>query len=625
MGLGPAWSALAEHTGDFVGLMNEAGRALFMNRSVRGAPGDEVEGKLLEEFLTPERAAQIREMIAQSLRTGQPSVNDRLRVIALDGRERWFVEKCVPVRASDGSRCYMLVRTETTGVLRAEAALRASENRYWVLFESNPDPVVVYDPVSLCFLAANAAAVRLYGWSREELLSMSYIELHPDEDAPLLLELVAEVRREPERQRRRVCRQKRRDGGAFRCEVFDNPIELDGRRVRIAVSRDVTERERLEEQLRHAQKMEAIGMFAGGVAHDFNNLLGIISGFADAARESLRPGSQATADLANVLEAAARGGELTKKLLVFSRKQLFRFARFDLTEAMLEFGAMLSRIVGEDVVLRLERAAEPLPVSANRTQVEQVILNLVTNARQAMPKGGVIAVSTRVVDADTAFVATHPWAHPGRFAELCVTDEGVGMDAQTIERAFEPFFTTKREGTGLGLAVVHGIIEQHGGAIGVESTPGRGTTVRVLIPLATTASEAAVSRARRAAPRGSERLLVAEDEPLLRQLTERSLSRLGYSVVTTADGEEALTEFEREPEGFDLVVLDMVMPRLGGREAFDRMRARRPDLKVLFVTGYAPESTGMAELLGGPDLGLLMKPFTSMELAERVREVLERH
>ncbi|MBK7585110.1 MAG: PAS domain S-box protein [Myxococcales bacterium] len=624
LGLGPAWSALAEHSNDFVGLMDERGVALFMNRSVRDAPGEAVEGKLLEEFLSPERAKQIREMIAQTRRTGRISVNDRLRVITLDGRERWFVEKCVPLQTGDGHELFMLVRTETTDVLRAEAALRASENRYLVLFESHPDAVLVYDPTSLRFLAVNSAAANLYGWSREELLTLSYADLHPEEDSPELLDLIAAISREPERQRQRLCRQKKRGGEVFRSEVIDNPIELDGRRVRIAAHRDVTERERLENQLRHAQKMEAIGMFAGGVAHDFNNLLGIIAGFTEAARESLRPGSEAAEDLANVLEASARGGELTKKLLVFSRKELFRFEQLDLSVVTREFSAMLTRIVGEDVTLAVEAPAEALPVLADRTQLEQIILNLATNARQAMPNGGKLRISTCELVVDAAYIAQHPWASPGHVAELCVMDSGVGMDASTLARSFEPFFTTKRDGTGLGLAVVHGIVKQHSGAIGVESVSGQGTTVRVQFPLATTRAPQVTLPPRRAASRGTERLLVAEDEPLLRLSAERSLSRLGYRVISTGDGEEAVDAFERTPDDFDLVVLDVVMPRLGGREALDRMRSRRPNLKVLFVTGYAPESTGISEALTDPELDLLRKPFTSSELAERVRAVLER-
>lgn len=623
LGLGPAWAALVEHTSDFVGLMDEEGIALLMNRSVRGASQHEVEGKPLEEFLGPKRAEQIRSMLEESKRTGQVTVNENLKVLALDGRERWFVEKCVPIPRPDGRTHFMLVRTETTHLRQTEAELRASEERYRVLFESNPDPVLVYDPESLRFLAANAAALRMYGLSEEDLLEKRWLDLHPEAYREEALRWLTLLRTAPNREHRGVVTQVRADGSELRAEVIDNPIQFGGRAARISVHRDVTERERLEEQLRQSQKMEAVGVFAGGVAHDFNNLLGIIGGCAEAARESVEPGSVVADDLMHVIDSVRRGAELTKKLLVFSKKQLLTLEYLDLAEVVVDFATILRRILPADMVLEVVQEHAPIPLVADRTQIEQVVLNLVTNARQAMPHGGRVQVHASRLKVDAAYVARHPWAKLGRFAELRVTDEGTGMDPGTAARIFEPFFTTRTEGTGLGLAVVHGIVQQHQGRIGVESRPGTGTTFRILLPEASEAVEANTARMALGVPRGSERVLFAEDEPILRQITERALRRLGYRVVATQNGEEAVREFEQEPDGFDLVVLDVVMPKLGGRDALMQMRARRPELKALFVTGYAPEATGMVDVVSQPGLGILKKPFTSLELAERVRQVLE--
>lgn len=616
-----AWGTLAEHTSDFVGLINAEGVALFMNRSVRGAPLEQVVGKRLEEFLGADRAAQIRAMLEETKRTGLPGVNESLQVVALDGTERWFVEKCIPVRVA-GEPLFMLVRTETTHQRRTESALRASEERYRVLFESNPDPVLVYCPSSLEFLAANAAAERLYGWSREELVGKSWLDLHPPDERDAARRRVDELLSPRPPEQRSVVTQVRRDGQRLRAEIVDNPIQYRGGSARICVVRDVTEREQLEAQLRHAQKMEAIGVLAGGVAHDFNNLLSVIASFASAARDALPPGGEYVEDLGHVLDAARRGSELTKQLLVFSKRQLLTLERVDLAEIVVGFAGMLQRLVGRDIVLEVVQAHAPLPLVADRTQLEQVILNLVMNARQAMPKGGVVTITASRLEADAGFVAESPWARPGTFAELRVTDRGCGMDRETAEHAFEPFFTTKAEGTGLGLAVVHGIVQQHAGLISMQTAPGEGTTFRVLFPLALGAADVPAARLEAAAPCGGERLLVAEDEAQLRDITERGLSRLGFSVVAARDGEDALDQFERAPQDFDLVVLDVVMPKLGGPEAWARMRARRPDLKALFVTGYAPEQAGLSELVGQPGLGLLRKPFTTGELAERVRQML---
>jgi CheY-like chemotaxis protein len=293
-----------------------------------------------------------------------------------------------------------------------------------------------------------------------------------------------------------------------------------------------------------------------------------------------------------------------------------------------DFTRMIQRIVGEDVELVVERGPDAVAVRADPTQLEQVLLNLCTNARQAMPEGGRLALRTRAVELDDGFATHHPWARAGSFAEITVTDTGVGMDAATMAHIYEPFFTTKRDGTGLGLATVYGIVQQHGGFLDVESTPGAGTTFRVYLPRTNDAALAASKQNGQSVPvprelRGSETILVAEDEPSLRALVTITLTDLGYRVIATRDGVEAVRAFESHAADIGLVVLDVVMPRLDAREAYERIRVIRPDVRVLFTTGYAPASTRLAQLLESGTVPVLEKPFTPVALAMKVRSAID--
>ena len=419
----------------------------------------------------------------------------------------------------------------------------------------------------------------------------------------------------------------RPDGSPGWYEVRAIPVIVDGQVERVIwSSTDVTERKRLEEQLRQAQKMEAIGQLAGGVAHDFNNLLAVIMGFSDLAVRRLAPGHPVVDQLREVTEAARRGGELTRRLLAFSRKQILQPQMLDLGAAAADFARMIGRILGEDVQLVVRGPKAPVVVHADPVQLEQVLMNLCMNARQAMPNGGELHVSTRAVELDRDFAGKNPWARAGSFAEISVRDTGIGMDKETLARAFEPFFTTKSDGTGLGLSTVYGIVEQHGGFLHVESAPGKGTTVQAYLPRSS--EKAATSSASRGADsteplRGDEVILLAEDEPSLRTLVATTLTELGYRVITARDGEEAVGEFERHAREIDLAVLDVVMPRLDAREVYGQMRELRPDVKVLFTTGYAPASTRLAELLESGTVPLLEKPFTTLALAASVRKAID--
>lgn len=611
----PLASALAAHTSDFVGVIDEHGVAIFMNRSVRGADNSDVEGKMLEEFLSPERAKRIRAMADEARTTGQAVVFEDVRIDALDGKERWFVEKCIPVREGDGALRFLLVRTETTHLRRAVEELRASEARYRALFDSNPDPVIVADVATLGIVAANPAAERFYGMSADMLRRISWLELfHVDEREPVRAAFASNLAGE----RWSTARQLRRDGTIVVTEIIDNPIAFGGVASRMAVVRDLTERQRLEVQLRHAEKMEAMGVFAGGIAHDFNNLLTVITACAGGLRNADGLDGERREELDDLLAAVTRATNLTKKLLLFCRRLVLDTAPVELVQLVDQLGAMLTRLVGERVELTVVHEAPSALVLGDRVELEQLVTNLVVNAGQAIVESGHIVVRTRVVEIDAARAARDPRARPGRYVELSVEDDGYGMDEATLARIFEPFYTTKADGTGLGLAIVHGVVTRHEGFLRAESTPAVGTSIAVYLPLSEPRPDVATALAPRP---GTLRVLVADDEPMVRRVTERMLRQLGYEVVGAGDGEEALHAFEKDPDSFGFVVLDVMMPKLKGPAALSRMRAIRPAMKSLLVSGYVGAASGLLAIAGEQMPRVLQKPFTAAQLAEELRRI----
>lgn len=392
----------------------------------------------------------------------------------------------------------------------------------------------------------------------------------------------------------------------------------------ISIAFEADKRRHLEDQLRQSQKMEAIGLLAGGVAHDFNNLLGVITGYAEIVSDALPEDDGSRDDCHKIITAANCAADLTRKLLAFSKRQILQVKLYDLNDILGEFSRMLNRIVGEDIEVRIARHGEALTVKADAGQIEQVLLNLCSNSRQAMRDGGSLTIQTSRLDLSTEQAQHRSNAAPGSYAVLTVADTGPGMDEATLARIFEPFFTTKAQGTGLGLATVYGIVQQHNGFIDVTSVPGQGTTFTIHLPLQAAQARAQDPGGAAHPPRGgNETILIAEDEPMLRGLMAESLGHLGYRITVAADGEEAVRAFERAPQEIDLVILDTVMPRLSGADAYTQMRAIRSDVKAIFISGYATDGARLTELLEKERLSFIQKPFSPKVVAARVREVLE--
>jgi CheY-like chemotaxis protein len=379
----------------------------------------------------------------------------------------------------------------------------------------------------------------------------------------------------------------------------------------------------MEDQVRQAQKMESIGLLAGGVAHDFNNLLQVIQAHAALARRPAVDAEARDTHLRNVLDAADRAGRLTRQLLAFSRRQPLKLEATDLADLVGRHLAMVRRVIGEDVTVELSAQPDLDQVRCDRTQIEQVLLNLCVNARDAMPDGGQLTLSLENVTMGEAYVAANPWARAGRYVALSVADTGRGMDAATRERIFEPFFTTKGSGTGLGLAVVYGVVRQHSGLLRVYSEPGQGTTFKVYLPSVGRPAGSEKEAPREPAPGGHETILLAEDDAQVAAVTRGILESAGYAVQVAADGAEAVRLFHARPEAFDLLLFDLVMPIRSGREARDEIRRHRPAMPVLFCSGYDPQdgrALGRSTEVGDP---VIAKPYDPDALLRRVREVLD--
>jgi PAS domain S-box-containing protein len=511
-------------------------------------------------------------------------------------------------------------------LLRRQEALEESQARYQLLVENLTDLVVKVDPQGrLLFVSPSYCEV--FGKSEDELLGQEFLPLVHEADRGATSEAMKALHRPPHRaymeQRAETC-----DGWRWYAWADTAVLDDAGEVVAIVgVGRDITRSKELEEQLLQSQKLQAIGQLAGGIAHDFNNILQAMQGYVEFLLEDLADRPDVHGDLTAIGRSVNRARDLTRQLLAFSRQQVLAPAVLDLGIIVEDLLPLVQRLLGEGIELRFDGVADPVPVHADRGQLEQVLLNLCVNARDAMGDTGVIAIVTgrRRLDGDQDDALAG--LDPGTYAILDVADSGAGIAPELLGRIFEPFFTTKDvgAGTGLGLATVYGIVRQHGGTVTVDSEVGRGSRFRVILPLA---EGEVVGPPEEPIPEvlgGHETVLVVEDEIPVRDLTVRVLERAGYRVLTASDGQDAVMRHTVEPR-IDLVVMDMVMPRMGGREAARQIRLRDPDAQVLFVSGFAQQAPGRegARTAWSHDLDFLLKPFDAATLLARVRAMLDR-
>jgi PAS domain S-box-containing protein len=634
---------------------------------------------------------------------------------------------------------------------RQQEAVAESEQKYRLLFESNPHPMWVYDLETLRFLTVNDAAVRHYGYAREEFLSLTIKDIRPPEDVPRLLANVAGVTEGIDDAG--VWRHLKKDGSVIHVEITSHTVAFAGRRAEIVLAHDVTERVRaehalaaeknraqlyfdvagvillvidagqrvtrvnrkgcqvlgyaeedilgknwfdhflpaamrdpmksvfarivagelesfeyyenpvvtrdgdermiawhntllrdaagrvvaalssgedvtersiLEEQLRQAQKMEAVGQLAGGVAHDFNNILTAIMGYGSLLRMNMGDDDGLRSHVDQILTSAERAASLTQGLLAFSRKHVIDPKPVDVNGVIRRVEKLLARLIGEDIELTIDLADEALTVMADQSQLEQVLMNLATNARDAMPDGGRLTVRSARVVLDEEFMRRHQYSPSGPCAVVCVADTGQGMEDRTAKRVFEPFFTTKEQGkgTGLGLSIAYGIITQHQGHITVASEPGQGTEFRFYLPLVGAAAEEDERPEPAALPGGTETILVAEDSEAVRSFITLLLRGAGYSVISAENGEEALQKFQENSDRVRLLLLDVIMPRKNGKEVYAEVRKTAPGLRALFMSGYTADIVHRKGILE-EGLHYVAKPVSPRDLLRKVREVLD--
>ena len=515
---------------------------------------------------------------------------------------------------------------EQTALLEEEITERIQTEKerelFVTLFNSSDDLMVIADP-SGCFKEVNPAFIRVLGYPAEELITKPFIDfVHPDDRQATQDEMARQIKSGAtiNFENRYVCK----DGSTRHLSWHASYIAAE--RITCATARDITEHKRLEEQLLQSQKMEAVGQLAGGVAHDFNNILSVIMGYAGLLRlgRNLDPQQQEKID--QIIHSSEKAAELTKGLLAFSRKQQLAIRIVNLNDIIRNLEKFLLRVIGEDVQLKSITHKLNLPVSIDTGQIEQALINLVTNARDAMPLGGTITIETGAQELDASFARVRGYGRPGSYAVIAVSDTGSGMNVETQQKIFEPFFTTKEvgKGTGLGLAIVYGIVKQHNGFIHLYSEPNKGTTFRIYLPLLGSDALAQTAPTGPPAPAGgSETILVAEDDPSVRALVAEILSEYGYAVILAADGQEAVRQFAVNKDKIDLVLMDMIMPGQSGTAAAGEIRQLQKDACILFTSGYTAEFISNRGI-NDEAIELIMKPVQPVELLRKVRELLDR-
>ncbi|MDD5285593.1 MAG: PAS domain S-box protein [Desulfuromonadaceae bacterium] len=506
--------------------------------------------------------------------------------------------------------------------------IKAEENlrKFSVAVEQSPVSIVITDTAGTIEYV-NQHFTKLTGYSLEEAVGLNTRilktgETSPDEYRQLWETILAggEWRGE--------FHNLKKNGELYWEQAYISPIRDKDDRIThfIGIKEDITERKQLENQLHHSQKMEAIGQLAGGIAHDFNNILTAIIGYSSIMQLKLPDGSPLKKNAEQIVVTAERGARLTQGLLAFSRKQATNPVEVDLNEVLNRVHQLLLRLISEDINLEIIISHQGLPVLADSVQIEQVLMNLATNARDALPKGGSIVIKSEAVNIDSDFILARGFGYPGNYALLTFTDNGEGMDDEIVKHIFEPFYTTKElgKGTGLGLSIVYGIIKKHGGYITCQSKIGTGTSFHVYLPLlAGLGSDEEKNPSESGLPnQGTDVILVAEDNDIARSLAKEILEEFGYSVLEAKDGQEALEIFKDNADSIDLIILDVIMPKLNGREVYDAARAIDPLVKILFCSGYAND---LVISQGGLDKGMnyLAKPFTPKELLMKIREVLD--
>ena len=624
------YRAITERSSDIIAIIDAAPTVRYLSPSfekVLGHRPADIIGTPGLQLVHPDDLPRAMQLLERLVNERRETANDELRIADIHGVYHYMDVRTRNLLNDKVIQGIVIDCRDITDRRAAEQALRASEERFRKVIETSGEGIVLRDPFGRITFA-NERFAEMLGYEASELVGMhvDYIT------AP---EFVPEMRASAERRRRTgksesmdlqfLHRDGRRvDAILAASPTYDNDGNFTGA---LGMITDITERKRLEEQLRQAQKIEAVGRLAGGVAHDFNNLLTAIRGHVDLLLTDTHVTGDIRDDIEEIRKAADRAATLTQQLLAFSRRQMLQPVVLEFDGIVREMESLLRRLIAEDIVLVTDLNAGSTRVRADRGQIEQVLMNLVVNARDAMPSGGELRIETQCCEIDEEFARANAGSIPGGYAKLTVQDTGVGMDPGTLSHVFEPFFTTKElgKGTGLGLATVYGIVKQSGGYIRVLSDVGSGTSFEIFLPRV----EEELQRPREASPSAKDRraegetILVAEDEDAVRALTCRILRKRGYNVLEAKDGREALEVARAHKGDISLLVTDVIMPHLNGRELSESVSSMMPQVKVLYMSGYTDDALLQRGVLQSGTGNFLEKPFTPEALASKVREVLE--
>ncbi|HXZ81788.1 MAG TPA: PAS domain S-box protein [Terriglobales bacterium] len=633
-------SALLEAFPDATVAVDQQGIIIQVNSQTEqlfGYPREELIGQTVE-LLVPDRYRQQHHQHRGNF-AQQPKARRMGAGLDLYGRHRGGSEFPVeislsPVPTDQGMIVLSAIRDisdrrkieDELRRLNEELDLRATQatSRLALIMDSSEDAIIAKD-LNGNITHWNKGAERTYGYTAEEVIGKSITMLAPKDRANEMLDILERMRRGESVEHFESIRVAK-DGRHLDVFISVSPLRDSHGTILGAsvIARDITQQKRVEDQFRQAQKMEAVGRLAGGVAHDFNNILGIITACTEFLRDRIEAASPPAQYVETIKRAAQRGASLTRQLLTFSRKQTIRPRVLDLNERLREVNKLLRPLMGDDVEILIVPRSESALIEADPGQIDQIVLNLAVNARDAMPRGGKLILETAVMDFDEAFTCQHPPLKPGKYIMLAVSDTGTGMDEETLAHIFEPFFTTKEtgKGTGLGLATVYGIVQQSGGYIWVYSEPGRGTTFRMYLPSAEhRISAAEEAEAEVALPKGDGvTILLVEDDDMMRMLTRQTLADQGYTVLEAGDGRAAMGLLASHHQHIDLVLTDVVMRGLSGPELVLRLSDSHPDMKVVYMSGYTGELLGEHDSLHGNTL--LEKPFTRTALLKAINGAL---
>lgn len=621
---------VAETAQDAIITIDESDTMILVNNAAErifGYTREEMLGKpvtmLMPERLRERHVAAVRKHVETGERS-IPWVAVGLPGLHKSGREI-FLEISYGEFIKEGRYYFIGIIRDVTLRKETEESLRESERKYRELFEESKDVVYISTPEGK-FLDINPAGVELFGYSsKEEVLSADLgrdIYVNPQER-----EAFKQIINRDGFVKDFEVLMQRKDGERLNILITGTAVHNEKGEVIVyrGFMRDVTNQRKLEQQLLQSQKMEATGKLAGGIAHDFNNILTAIISYGSLLQMALPRDNPARSHVEQILTLADRAANLTQSLLAFSRKQIMNPKPVDMNEIIRRVQKLLSRLIGEDITLETLLTEENVKVMADSGQIEQVLMNLATNARDAMPEGGALILRTDVITMDKEFIRRYGYGTPGTYVRISVSDTGSGMDEATMKRIFDPFFTTKEvgKGTGLGLSIVYGIIKQHNGYINVYSEPGKGTTFRIYLPLYRVRGEAVEEvPTELAAPRGTETVLLAEDEEPVRTTTGTVLRQFGYTVIEAVDGEDALRKFREHRDEIDLLLLDVIMPKKNGKEVYNEIKSIRPDIRVLFSSGYTSDIMHRKGILE-EGLPFISKPYTPGALLVKIREVLK--